>query len=274
MRQRKTPQESKAGATNSQRYHPHPGTSFWARGVTCEHLAGELLHRGISKGTVTGVTVDPEGIGYAIRNSQVYDEAILRKLNEGIFGEQLALALIVNDARNAADILQTLHDRTNGVDGWVALTVYPQLPADPADAVAAVTGLHREMKRPNILMTLPGLPEWLPAVEEVIFSGVPVHLTALFSSEQFLGAAMAYLQGLDRRFRAGLKPVAASFAAVSMNRLVAALADDLPGQSVSQAGIAIARQMYQTSRDLGASREWQRAEKSGARQLRLVWVHG
>ena len=64
----------------------------------------------------------------------------------------------------------------------------------------------------------------MPAIEEAIFAGVPVNVTLLFSCEQYLAAAEAYLRGIERRIAAGLNPVVDSVASVFVSRWDAAVA--------------------------------------------------
>lgn len=218
-----------------------------------------------------GASISPGACAHTLRNTAVYDEAIRKKLKEGFYGELLAFELMLEDARHAADLLRPVFDRTDGVDGWVAIAVFPLSTNDTAALVTSVTNIYAKVRRPNILITIPSLPEWLEAIEEIIYREIPVNIASLFSCEQFLFAAQAFLRGIERRIFSGLKPVASSFVSISISHLVAALSTDLSGEPSPQGGIAMARRMYKASRDLHHSQEWECVYNAGARPIRLIW---
>ena len=92
------------------------------------------------------------------------------------------------------------------MDGWVSLEVSPLLAYDTASTLAAAKDLHARAGRPNLFIKIPGTKEGLPAIEDAIFAGVPINVTLLFSSEQYVAAAEAFLRGIERRIDAGSNP--------------------------------------------------------------------
>src|SRR5262245_15841784 len=72
--------------------------------------------------------------------------------------------------------------------------------------------------RPNFFIKIPGTPQGVPAIEESIFAGVPINVTLLFSREQYLAVAEAYLRGIERRLAAGLNPHVWSVASLFISR--------------------------------------------------------
>lgn len=74
-------------------------------------------------------------------------------------------------------------------------------------------------RAPTYSSKIPGAPKGLPAIEETIFAGVPVNVTLLFSREQYLSAAEAYLRGIERRIAAGLKPDVRTHAALTPSQV-------------------------------------------------------
>src|SRR5207249_10127806 len=155
---------------------------------------------------------------HAIKNSSAYDAAIRQKLREGKSGEDLFFELGLEDLTRAADLFRPIWDRTRGVDGWVSLEVSPLLAHDTATTLAAAKRLHARAGRPNLFIKIPGTKEGLPAIEEAIFDGVPINVTLLFSREQYLAAAEAFLRGVERRIDAGRKPTVGSVASVFVSR--------------------------------------------------------
>lgn len=108
--------------------------------------------------------------------------------------------------REAANLFRPVYDRSNVRDGWVSLGVSPTLAHDTAGTIAEVKRLHTLAGRPNLFIKIPGTPAGVPATEETIFAGLPVNVTLLFSREQYVAAAEAYLRGIERRIQAGLNP--------------------------------------------------------------------
>src|SRR5580658_759720 len=180
------------------------GQSIWLDNITRELLTSGTLQRYIDELSVTGLTSNPTIFDHAIKNSTSYDPAIRDKLKEGKSGEKLFFELALDDLTRAADLFRPIHDRTNGVDGWVSLEVSPLLAHDTASTLAAAKDLHARAGRPNLLIKIPGTKEGLPAIEEAIFAGIPINVTLLFSREQYVAAAEAFLRGIERRIDAGL----------------------------------------------------------------------
>jgi transaldolase len=221
---------------------------------------------------VTGLTSNPTIFDHAIKNSTSYDTAIREKPNKGNAGEALFFDLALQDLTRAADLFRPIHDRSDGVDGWVSLEVSPLLAYDTAHTLAAAKDLFARAARPNLLIKIPGTKEGLPAIEEAIAAGVPVNVTLLFSREQYVAAAEAFLRGIERRIAAGLNPNVASVASVFVSRWDAAVAGKAPESLRNQLGIAIAKRTYRAYRRLLDSPQWERAYNAGARPQRLLWA--
>ena len=119
---------------------------------------------------------------------------------------------------------------------------------------------------------IPGTKEGLPAIEEAIFAGIPINVTLLFSREQYLAAADAFMRGIERRIAAGLKPDVESVASVFVSRWDGAVAGKVPPALNNELGIAMANRTYKAYRELLASPRWQRAFNAGARPQRLLWA--
>jgi transaldolase len=248
------------------------GQSLWLDNITRDLLESGALARYIDELSVTGLTSNPTIFDHAIKNSSAYDAAIRKKVREGKSGEDLFFELALEDLTRAADLFRPIWDRTRGVDGWVSLEVSPLLAHDTASTLAAAKALHTRAGRPNLLIKIPGTKEGLPAIEEAIFAGIPINVTLLFSPEQYLAAAEAFLRGVVRRTAAGLQPEVGSVASVFISRWDAAVKDRVPEALRNQLGIAIAKRTYKTYRTQLASPRWQRVFNAGARPQRLLWA--
>jgi transaldolase len=248
------------------------GQSLWLDNITRELLESGTLARYINELAVTGLTSNPTIFDHAIKNSSRYDAAIRRKVKEGKSGENLFFELALEDLTRAADLFRPIWERTGGVDGWVSLEVSPLLAHDTATTLAAAKTLHARAGRPNLLIKIPGTKEGLPAIEEAIFAGVPINVTLLFSREQYVAAAEAFMRGIERRVAAGLPPNVDSVASVFISRWDAAVRSQVPEALRNQLGIAMAKRTYKAYRALLDSPRWKRAFNAGARPQRLLWA--
>ena len=248
------------------------GQSLWLDNITRDLLTTGTLKRYINELSVTGLTSNPTIFDHAIKNSTAYDASIRQKLEEGKSGEELFFELALADITEAADLFRPIWEKTSGVDGWVSLEVSPLLAHDTASTIAAAKDLHRRAGRPNLFIKIPGTKEGLPAIEEAIFAGIPVNVTLLFSREQYLEAAEAYLRGIERRIDNGLKPDVGSVASVFISRWDTAVMGKVPEMLNDRLGIAIAERTYKAYRELLGSPRWQRVYNAGARPQRLLWA--
>ena len=248
------------------------GQSLWLDNITRDLLNSGTLQRYIDEMSVTGLTSNPTIFDHTIKNSAAYDVAIREDLARGKTGEGLFFDLALDDLTRAADLFRPVHDRTSGVDGWVSLEVSPLLAHDTVSTIAAARDLFARAGRPNLFIKIPGTKEGLPAIEEAIFAGVPVNVTLLFSPEQYVAAAEAYLRGIERRIAAGLNPQVGSVASMFISRWDAAVAGKVPEAFNNRLGIAIAGRIYKAYVQLLSNPRWQSAYNSGARPQRLLWA--
>jgi len=248
------------------------GQSIWLDNITRDLLDSGTLQRYISELSVTGLTSNPTIFENAIKNSPSYDAPIGKKVASGKSGEDLFFDLALEDIIRAADLFRPIFDRTNGVDGWVSLEVSPLLAYATSNTMRAAKDLYSRANCPNLFIKIPGTKEGLPAIEEAIFSGVPVNVTLLFSREQYLAAASAFLRGIERRMDAGLNPNVASVASLFVSRWDAAVKGQVPDELKNKLGIAIAMRTYKAARDLLTSPRWHRVYNAGGRPQRPLWA--
>jgi len=221
---------------------------------------------------LTGLTSNPTIFDHALSHGTSYDREIARLVGAGLKGEELFFELAIQDLARAADIFLPAHRRSATVDGWVSLEVSPLLAHDTQRTVAAAQALWAKANKPNLFIKIPGTKEGLPAIEEAIFRGVPVNVTLLFSPDQYVAAADAYLKGLERRVEAGLSPDVRSVASVFISRWDVAVAAAVPDALKNRLGIAIGELAYKAYRDLLETDRWQRLANRGARAQRLLFA--
>jgi transaldolase len=248
------------------------GQSLWLDNITRGLLTKGTLRHYTTEFSVTGLTSNPTIFDHAMKNTDFYDDAIRQKVREGKSGEELFFELALEDLTLAADLFRPIHDGTDGVDGWVSLEVSPLLAYDTARSIKEAAELCARASRPNLFIKIPGTREGLPAIEETVFAGVPVNVTLLFSREQYIAAAEAYMRGIERRIEAGLGPKVGSVASLFISRWDKAVTGKVPEELQNRLGIAIATRTYKAYRDLLASPRWQKLAGAGAQPQRLLWA--
>ena len=248
------------------------GQRIWLDNITRELLTGGTLQRYIDEFSVTGLTSNPTIFHNALKNSRVYDAAVRQKSLAGKSAEEIFMELAVEDITRAADLFRPVHDASEGIEGWVSLEVPPSLAQDTAGTIKAALQLHAQVDRPNLLIKIPGTNAGLDAIEEAIFAAVPVNVTLLFSREQYIAAAEAYMRGIERRIAAGRDARVASVASLFVSRWDVAVKDKVGDKLRNRLGIAISMRTYKAYCELLASPRWQRLQAAGARPQRLLWA--
>ena len=211
------------------------GQSLWLDNITRELLTSGTLRRYIEELSITGLTSNPTIFDQAMKHGGAYDEDLRRLVARHLPLEELFFEIAVQDLAQARQ-------------------------------------LHARADHPNLFIKIPGTAEGLPAIEEAIFCGVPVNVTLLFSAEQYVAAADAWLRGIERRIQAGLNPDVASVASLFLSRWDVAVAGRVPATLVNRLGLAIGRSAYREYCRLLGSARWLRAMNAGARPQRLLFA--
>lgn len=248
------------------------GQSLWLDNITRDLLTTGTLKGYIDKLAVTGLTSNPSIFNQAIKGSASYDESMRTKAKAGRKGEDLFFDVAMEDITAAADLFRPIYDRTAGVDGFVSLEVSPLLVRDTAQTIKVAKELHATANRPNLFIKIPGTPEGIPAIEEAIFSGIPVNVTLLFATADFVAAAEAYMRGIERRIEAGLSADVASVASLFISRWDVAVAKEVPAELSNKLGLAVGMQSYKAYCDIIASPRMMRIMNVGGRPQRLLFA--
>ncbi|MFP3869577.1 MAG: bifunctional transaldolase/phosoglucose isomerase [Syntrophobacteria bacterium] len=264
------------------------GQSYWLDNLTRRMINdGELKRRVTEKG-LRGVTSNPAIFNKAISASEDYDEQIRDLVGSRLQVHQIYEELVVTDVRDACDLLRPVYDESEGVDGFVSLEVSPYLAHDTEGTMSEARRLYHAVDRPNVLIKIPGTPEGTPAVEQMLYEGVNVNITLLFSIQNYEAVAEAYIKALERRRAAGRRvDNVASVASFFLSR-IDVLTDQLlahrfrsglkaergctPEQLLGRLGIASGKLAYQSFKKLRTSERWKALEREGARVQRLLWA--
>jgi transaldolase len=256
------------------------GQSLWLDNITRTMLRDGTLKGYIDELSVTGLTSNPTIFDKAISGGDTYDEQIAEvseaaEAGEGVgvdAGERTFFELALADLRDATALFAEVHAHTAGVDGFCSLEVSPLIADDTAATIEQAATLHGMGGRENLYVKIPGTVAGLPAIEESIFAGIPINVTLLFSTEQYLAAADAYMKGIERRIEAGLDPNVASVASIFMSRWDVAVKDEAPDELVNRLGLAVGFHAYRAYRELLDSQRIQKLMNEGARPQRLLWA--
>ena len=248
------------------------GQSIWLDNITRTLLDDGTLARYIAEDNVTGLTSNPSIFDKAISGGHAYDDAAATLLAKGQEGEDLFFALALQDLTRAADLFKPAHDASGGVDGYVSLEVSPLLADDTHATIESAVALHAKGGRPNLFIKIPGTPAGIPAIEESIYRGVPINVTLLFSREQYLASAEAWMRGIERRIAEGKSPDVHSVASVFIRRWDVAVASQVPDKLKDRLGIAIGQRTYKAYCELRETARWKKLVAAGASPQRLLWA--
>ncbi len=248
------------------------GQRLWLDNITRTLLRSGTLARYIRDLSVTGLTSNPTIFEHAIGAGDSYDASIRVLADAGLADEDLFFELALADLTEAADLFRPAFEASHGVDGWVSLEVSPLLAHNAAHTIQAANRLQAKAGKANLFIKIPGTSQGIKAIEEVIFDGVPVNVTLLFSREQVLAAAEAYMRGLERRLAAGLDLKVASVLSLFVSRWDVAVKQEIASPFHNRLGIAIAMRTYKAHCELLASERWQRLAAAGARPQHLLWA--
>ncbi len=248
------------------------GQSLWLDNITRPMLREGVLKRYIDELSVTGLTSNPTIFDKAISGGEAYDEQIAELAPGAGSEEEIFFELALADLRDATDLFAGVHARTDGVDGFVSLEVSPLLADDAEATIEQAATLHAKGDRDNLFIKIPGTEPGRKAIEESIFAGIPINVTLLFDDKQYLGAADAYLRGVERRIEAGLDPNVASVASLFISRWDVAVSEEVPDGLRNRLGVAIGGRAYRAYHELLDSDRMQRLLNEGARPQRMLWA--
>jgi transaldolase/glucose-6-phosphate isomerase len=265
------------------------GQSVWYDNIRRGLITSGELQRLIDDDAVVGVTSNPTIFEKAINGSADYDAQMKDLVRQGVNDPyQIFEDLAVKDIQTAADILRPIYDATDGGDGYISLEVAPSAANDTTRTIAEARRLFKHVDRPNVMIKIPATPEGIPAIEQMIYEGVNINVTLIFSLERYAEVAEAYIRGLEHRAQEGLpvKGIAsvASFFVSRVDTLVDKLLDERVGQESDparreelgalhgRAAIANARLAYEKYQHIFHGDRFQDLLSQGAATQRCLWA--
>ncbi len=264
------------------------GQSIWMDNLSRDILTSGELAQLIDTRGVLGITSNPAIFEKAIAGNAIYDKQIQEGIKAGKSLNDIYESLIFTDIRQACDILRPVYDKTNGIDGYVSIEVPPTIAADTKSTITEARRYYGEIGLPNVMIKIPGTPEGLPAVEQMISEGISVNVTLLFSVASYVESAWAYIRGLEARAAKGedisnISSVASFFLSRidtnidgKLDTLIKNLTDSTKTEKLSalkgKIAIANAKVAYQEYKKIIATDRWQQLAAKGARVQRLLWA--
>jgi transaldolase len=257
------------------------GVSIWLDDLSRERITTGNLAELIATRNVTGVTTNPSIFQAAIGGGgHAYAAQIGELASAGASADDAIFAATTDDVRDAADIFRPVFDATKGLDGRVSIEVSPELAHDTEATIAQAKELWHTVDRDNILIKIPATKAGLPAITEVIGSGISVNVTLIFSLERYREVIDAYLAGLEKAKAAGLDlskihSVASFFVSrvdTEVDKRLKAIGTDKAGALTSLAGVANARLAYELYEKEFAADRAKALTDAGANHQRPLWA--
>jgi len=269
----------RADATNAlQRLHAEQDQSPWIDFIDRDLIESGRLKELVGDG-IRGLTSNPTIFAKAVASGQ-YDELVRREIAAGDDAHQIYEEIAVSDVGDAADVLRTVYDRSDGTDGFASIEVEPDLAEDTDATLARARELWARLDRPNVFVKIPATEAGLPAIEAAIGEGININVTLMFSVDVYRRVARAYIAGLRKRHEAGgdLSRVAsvASFFVSRVDTKVDKMLDELGTRAAlearGKAAIANAKLAYEAFGEIFGGDEFADLRAAGAHVQRCLWA--
>jgi len=266
-------------STNTIKQLHQQGQSVWQDDISRDMLTSGLLQERIDLG-IRGVTSNPTIFQKAIATGHAYDEDIIRLLGDNLAIEEIFQTLAVKDIQDACDLFRPIYDASQGEDGFVSLEVLPSLARDTEGTLANARVLWKAVDRPNLMVKVPGTDEGAPAIEELLFEGLNINVTLLFSLANYERVATAYISALQRRADAGLPidriaSVASFFVSrvdTAADKLLDAVGSDEARALKGKVAVANAQLAYERFESMFSRDTFRKLAAAGAKVQRPLWA--
>lgn len=259
------------------------GQSYWLDNLTRRMIVNGDLARRINEEGLRGITANPSTFGQSLASDE-YEGDIQDLVGRGKTTDEIYEHLLVDDVRRACDLLRDVHRHSGGIDGFVSLEVAPYLAYDPDGTMEEARRYVASVNRPNLYIKIPGTDRGTAAIEGMLYEGVSINITLLFSVAGYRAVSEAYLKAMERRLAEGLPlDSVVSVASFFLSR-IDVLVDQLLAQRRAagdqrrvtelrgQAAIASAKLAYREFKKTMADERWEWLASKGARPQRLLWA--
>ena len=252
------------------------GQSTWLNYLNRPFVQSGELRLRVADG-IQGFTANAAIFDTILTSTTAYDEAILQQVKAGVTAPEIHDKLMVHDIQIAADIMHSIYQESDGLEGYISLELNPGLMHDTTNTIAEVTHLETLINKPNSMVEVPATPAGIAAVKQLTKDGVSINITHVFSVDVYEQIARAYLEGLqiflDTHSVWRFVPVSVvSFSLSPVDELVdPMLADKGKPKMLAKTAIAIAKLLHQRSQQIFSGPDWEKLAKKGGVVLRPKW---
>jgi len=251
------------------------GQSIWLDNINRAMLEGGELKKLINLG-LRGLTSNPTIFDKAVSASDIYDKQIAELGKEEKTTFDIYDDLTIKDIQAASDLFKTVYDESNRLDGYVSLEINPKLAHKIPETIAEGKRLFRKVARPNVMFKVPATPDGLKAIEELTAEGISVNITLIFSLQQYIDSANAYMRGMKSYIsHGGWAHKVRSVASVFISRIDTAIDKVLDEKKlrelIGKAAVANTKLIYKKYREILDSEEFKELASKGTNVQRVLW---
>lgn len=264
------------------------GQSPWLDYIRRSMLLNGDLKKMIDHDGLSGMTSNPAIFSKAIVGSDEYADLLSSPEAKKLDAKGLYEKLAIRDLQTAADLFRPVYDETKRHDGYVSLEVSPTLGFDTQGSIEEARRLWKAVDRENIMIKIPGTPEGVPAIRQLLEEGININITLLFAQSAYEKVAEAFIAALEARAAKG-EPIShiasvASFFVSRIDSLIDGQIDErlktvtdanektLLTSIQGKVAIANAKLTYQKYLELFGSARWKALAAKGAQTQRLLWA--
>ncbi len=265
------------------------GQSIWLDYIRRDLLTGGELKRLIDEDGLRGMTSNPAIFEKAIAGSTLYQDfldSLAGRSDLDAKGRYELLA--IRDIQDAADLLRPVYQSTKRRDGYVSLEVSPYLANDTQGTIEEARRLWKAVGRENVMIKIPGTPEGIPAIRQMLSEGVNINVTLLFAQNVYEDVARTYIDALEI-YSAGGGDVSkvASVASFFISR-IDSLIDSLLNEKIKsesdparkaklqsilgKVAIANGKLTYEAYQKIFSTQRWNALAAKGAQTQRVLWA--
>ncbi len=262
------------------------GQSIWLDNISRAMIEDGKLKALIEDG-LKGMTSNPTIFDKSISSGKEYNALIKELHDQGKSTFEIYDELTVRDVQDAADLFMPVYEEIEGLDGYVSLEINPELAMDTNETIKEGRRLHKKVSRPNVMFKVPSADAGFEAISTLLSEGINVNVTLIFSLEQYIKTAEAYLEGMRRLINNGGDPSKVrSVASVFVSRIDTAV-DRMIDEKVSsagddekierlkslrgRAGVANSRIIYSKYQEIFSGQGFNELSAKGVNVQRLLW---
>jgi len=261
------------------------GQSPWMDYIRRDLLTGGGLKKFIDDDGLRGQTSNPSIFEKAIAESTLYNDILQSPEAKSLDAKGLYEKIAIRDVQDACDIFKPVYKSTHRRDGYVSLEVSPYLANDTKATLEEARRLWKTVNRENLMVKVPGTPEGVPAIRQLLEDGLNINVTLLFAQSAYEQVAEAFLAALEARALKGLDishcASVASFFVSRIDTLIdskieekrkTASGEALLSSIEGKVAIANAKLTYKKYQELFGGPRWKALAAKGAQTQRLLWA--